>query len=288
MNPPDETANGNDGVRVARARHWLMCRPAYFDVTYSINRWMNPAVPTSNDLAVRQWQALYELLSSLGHQLDLIDPLASQPDMVYTANGATVVDEVVLLARFRHPERAGEEPGFKRWFLEQGYCWVAQAKYMNEGEGDFLDTGDIVLAGTGFRTEPMAHAEASEILGRPVESLTLVDPWFYHLDTALAVLDVGEIMYFPEAFSPKSQGLLAELFPDAIRAERADAEVFGLNAVSDGLNVVLPQASTALARSLRERGYRPHGVDVSELLKGGGGPKCCTLSLGSWSGAKIG
>jgi N-dimethylarginine dimethylaminohydrolase len=276
----NERANGNDRERVARDRRWLMCRPAYFDVTYSINRWMNPDVPTSNDLAVQQWQALYELLGNLGHKVDLVDPLAGQPDMVYTANGATVIDDVVLLARFRHPERAGEEPGFKQWFLDQGYRQVTQAKYMNEGEGDFLDTGDILLAGTGFRTDLIAHAEAGEVLGRPVASLTLVNPWFYHLDTALAVLDVGEIMYFPDAFAPESQGLLAELFPDAIRAERADAEAFGLNAVSDGLNVVLPQASTALAHFLRERGYRTHGVDVSELLKGGGGPKCCTLSLG--------
>jgi N-dimethylarginine dimethylaminohydrolase len=30
---------------------------------------------------------------------------------------------------------------------------------------------------------------------------------------------------------------------------------------------------------LRERGYVPVGVDLSELLKAGGSVKCCTLEI---------
>jgi len=33
------------------------------------------------------------------------------------------------------------------------------------------------------------------------------------------------------------------------------------------------------ARLLAERGFEPIGVDLSELRKAGGGPKCCTLEL---------
>ena len=58
-----------------------------------------------------------------------------------------------------------------------------------------------MLAGYGFRTEPAAHAEAQEALGRPVVSLRLVDPRFYHLDVALAALDDENIAYYPGAFS---------------------------------------------------------------------------------------
>src|SRR5256714_9110600 len=100
-----------------------------------------------------------------------------------------------------------------------------------------LPTGERNLAGSGFRTAPRAHAEAAEYLGLPVVTLTLVDPYFYHLDTALAVLDHEEIMYYPGAFSRESRALLRELYPSAIRASRADAEVFGLNAISDGRHV---------------------------------------------------
>ena len=60
-----------------------------------------------------------------------------------------------------------------------------------------------------------------------------------------------------------------------------DAEVLGLNAVSDGYHVFLADRATDLARQLRERGFEPVGVDLSELLKGGGGVKCCTLEIRS-------
>jgi N-dimethylarginine dimethylaminohydrolase len=152
---------------------------------------------------------------------------------------------------------------------------------INEAEGDFAWTGRLLLAGTGFRTDPAAHAEAQEILGVPVVSLSLVDPRYYHLDTALAVLDDTTIAYLPDAFAPASRDLLRQLFPDAVLASAADAAVLGLNAVSDGYNVVLSGQADGLIAQLRERGYNPIGVDMSELRRAGGSVKCCTLEIRS-------
>jgi N-dimethylarginine dimethylaminohydrolase len=266
-------------TRTARTRHYLMCRPTYFDVRYRINPWMDPAKPTSNPLALAQWDNLRTLLVGLGHRVDVLEPAPDLPDMVFAANGATVLDGRVLVARFRYPQRAGESAHYLDWFRAHGFDTVAQAGWHNEGEGDYLVTGRVILAGTGFRTDRRSHAEARQILGRPVIGLDLVDPRFYHLDTALAVLDEDEIMYYPPAFAPDSRARLREMFPDAIRADDADAEAFGLNAVSDGRHVVLPEVATGLAARLRERGFHPIGVDLSELLKAGGSAKCCTLEL---------
>ncbi|GGX53485.1 amidinotransferase [Streptomyces albulus] len=255
-----------------------MCEPTFFDVRYSINPWMDPTRPTSTQRGISQWKALHDLLVSLGHTVDLVEPVAGLPDMVYAANAATVVDGRALVARFRHLERADESPAYLNWLQAHGWEPL-QATHVNEGEGDFLCAGDVILAGTGFRSEPKSHDEAQEFFGKPVLGLTLTDERFYHLDTALAVLDEGEIMYNPRAFSPQSRGLLAERFPDAILADEADAGVFGLNAVSDGLHVILPEQAKRLPDQLRERGFEPIGVDTTELLKGGGSAKCCTLEL---------
>lgn len=255
-----------------------MCRPTHFAVTYRINPWMDPTAPYDNALAVRQWETLRQTFLDLGHTVELIEPLPGLPDMVFAANGATVVDGRVLAVQFRDPERADEAPAYKAWFEEAGFP-VFSPKYTNEGEGDILLAGEYLLAGTGFRTVHAAHAETQEVLQRPVITLQLVDPAYYHLDTALCVLDESTVAYLPAAFSPGSQAVLRRLFPDAILATESDAAVLGLNAVSDGRTVVLPVQATGLAAALRERGYETVGVDVSELRKAGGGPKCCTLEV---------
>lgn len=265
--------------RTAVPRRYLMCRPTYFDVTYSINPWMDPEKPVDRELAVLQWERLRQLYLELGHTVELIEPVPGLPDMVFAANGATVVDGRVLGARFRNEQRAAEGPAYARWFRENGFTQVRDAEFVNEGEGDYLVTRSWVLAGCGFRTDPASHQEAQDFFHRPVIGLRLVDPRFYHLDTALAVLGDDEIMYCPESFSPGSRAVLRRLFPDAVLVSAEDAGVFGLNAVSDGYNVVLPQAATGLAEQLAARGYNPIGIDLSELLKAGGSAKCCTLEI---------
>lgn len=265
--------------RKATARHYLMCRPTYFDVTYCINPWMDPDRPTSTETGLAQWKLLFDTFVGLGHQVELIEPVPGLPDMVFAANGAIVQDGKVLVARFRHEQRRDESAAYLEWFGRGGWSAVEQAQYVNEGEGDFLCAGGEILAGAGFRSDPRAHDEVREFFGRPVISLELVDPRFYHLDTALSVLADDQVMYYPEAFSVESQEVLSERFPDAILADEADAAAFGLNALSDGRNVILPRAAVGLAAQLRERGYNPIGADLAELLKAGGSVKCCTLEL---------
>jgi N-dimethylarginine dimethylaminohydrolase len=275
----DDSAARPGRAREPRRCRYLMCRPTYFTVDYAINPWMDPTVPVDRDLAVAQWERLRACYLDLGHVVETIEPLPELPDMVYAANGATVIGDRVLTARFRHPQRAAEGPAYAQWFRDHGFTSVQEAEAVNEGEGDYLVTGRWVLAGNGFRTDPGSHAEAARLFDRPVVGLDLVDPRFYHLDTALTVLGGEEIAYYPAAFAPASRALLHDLFPDALLATAADADVLGLNATSDGRHVVLPAAATRLAARIRERGYETIGIDLSELLKGGGSVKCCTLEL---------
>ncbi len=274
-------------VRIAQRRRYLMCRPEHFTVSYRINPWMDPANPTDTAKAVRQWQALYDAYVALGHEVELIDPVPGLPDMVYTANGGFIVDGRALGVRFRVDERRGEERPFMDWFAAHGFE-VVEPVEVQEGEGDFLLVGDTILAGTGFRSVGDSHRELAEVFGREVVSLRLIDPRFYHLDTAITVLDPVEgsggveranIAYLPSAFDEASQRVLAERYPDAIHVSDADGAVFGLNAASDGLHVFVSPRATGFAAQLEERGYIPVPIDLSELLLGGGGIKCCTLEL---------
>ena len=264
--------------RTPRTRRYAMTPPAFFTVEYAINPWMDVTTPVDVHVAQAQWEQLYQTYLRLGHTVDLIEPVPGLPDMVYAANGGYIANGIAVVARFRFAERASESKAYAGWMSSVGYRPVS-TRHVNEGQGDLLLIGETVLAGYGFRTDPRAHDEIAAALAMPVISLELVDPRFYHLDTALAVLDDHTIAYYPPAFSAAAQRQLHALFPDAIVVGSADAYVLGLNAVSDGLHVVYPSAATGFVRQLRDAGFEPVGVDLSELLKGGGSVKCCTLEV---------
>jgi len=275
----DGTRGGGPRRRQATARRYLMCPPEHFAVSYAINPWMDPDKPTDSGLAMRQWAELRQAYLDLGHDVRTIEPVAGLPDMVFAANGGTVIGDKVLGARFLYPQRAREADAYLDWFRDSGYPDVRIPDHVNEGEGDILFTGRTLMAGYGFRSDQGAAAELARVFGWPVVSLRLVDPRFYHLDTALCVLDPDTAMYYPAAFDDAGRAAIADQFAELIEAKDEDAEVLGLNAVSDGWHVVLPAQARGLAAQLRERGFAPVAVDLSELLKGGGGPKCCTLEL---------
>jgi N-dimethylarginine dimethylaminohydrolase len=266
------------------SRRYLMSPPEYFSVEYAINPWMDTSATVDTGLALKQWQLLREALVRLGHDVRVLPARPGLPDMVYAANGAFSVDGTVYGARFAHPQRAEEAEEHRAFYESAGWRYVPPV-HTNEGEGDFAYCGGFVLAGHGFRTEPPAHAEAQEVLGRPVVSLRLVDPYFYHLDMALAVLDEWTIAYYPEAFSDGSREVLRRLFPYALVATREDALAFGLNLISDGRHAVLDSEATGMAARLREAGYQPVPVEMSELRKGGGSVRCCVAEIRTEAGS---
>src|ERR1700684_2776898 len=77
--------------RLPRPRAYLMCPPDHFSVLYAINPWMASGKPVDTARAMLQWQLLRDTYRSLGHTVQLIDPCPGLPDMVFAANGATVI-----------------------------------------------------------------------------------------------------------------------------------------------------------------------------------------------------
>src|ERR1039457_4621147 len=91
-----------------------------------------------------------------------------------------------------------------------------------------------------------------------------MDPKFYHLDTALIVLDEYTAAYYPAAFDEAGQAALAAHFPELIEAKDADAETLGLNGLSDDRNVVMPVQAERLAADIGAAGVTVVPVDRSE------------------------
>ena len=258
---------------------YMMCRPEHFDVVSTLNPWMDPSVPVSRSRAIEQWERLVDLYEDLGHEVELVQPGVGLPDMVFAANAGVAIDNRMMAAVMYSAERRPEEVYFRKHFDRAGFDEVFIPEHVNEGEGDFLFTGDVLLAGTGFRTDPRAHLEAQRFFDVEVVTLQLVDPRWYHLDTALFSINHDLVVWYPGAFDDASVAELRRRFPDGIEATEAEALAFGLNSTADDRHVVMPASAPGLAERVRAAGFDVYSVDLSELLKAGGSVKCCTLEL---------
>jgi N-dimethylarginine dimethylaminohydrolase len=259
----------------------LMCRPDHYGIYYEINPWMDRRHQADRAVAVRQWEALYQLLTeALRVNVELLPSVQGLPDLCFTANAGLLVNDLFVSSRFRYREREAEVPYFTQWFAEQNYrvaCLSEPACF--EGEGDALFCGTTLFAGYRFRSDIQAHRLLAELLGLNVQSLELSDPWFYHLDTCLCPLQPGLAVYYPEAFSPASQRLLKETIPELLPVTEAEAKRLACNALVIGRSVIINADCPHLSRTLTEAGYQVHEVETTEFLKSGGGPKCLALFL---------
>ncbi len=257
----------------------LMCPPDHYALRYEINAWMHLDNQPDLSLAAVQWQTLFSHVRKLA-QVELLSPAAECPDMVFTANAGLLVSErAVLLSRFRHPERQPEEPHFRRWFEEHGFTvYLMPPDCAFEGEGDILYAGERYLAGYRRRTEICAHRIASEYLGHEVLSLELVSDRWYHLDTALFVLDGRTVVYYPGAFDTYANRVIDEHF-DALHVVEEEALRFACNSVVIGNTVLMPEGCPLITNLLERRGYEVVSIPMSEFIKSGGACKCLVMFL---------
>jgi lysine-ketoglutarate reductase/saccharopine dehydrogenase-like protein (TIGR00300 family) len=261
---------------------FLMCAPDHYDVDYVINPWMEGNVhKSSRDRAVAQWQGLFEILKERAI-VELVKPQKGVPDMVFTANAGLVLDQTVVLSRFFHKERQGEEPFFYQWFADQGFTVHELPKDLPfEGAGDALldREGRWLWAGYGFRSELESHPYLAKWLDIEVLSLRLMDERFYHLDTCFCPLTDGYLLYYPPAFDAYSNRLIELRVPEHKRIAIAenDAVNFACNTVNIGHTVVMNKTSDELKKRLQGLGFEVLETPLTEFLKAGGAAKCLTL-----------
>ncbi|KAK5979903.1 Amidinotransferase [Trichostrongylus colubriformis] len=272
---------------VKAAKRILMCRPTHFQLSYSINPWMDMRRGVNRPKAMEQWEMLKTTLEGCGARVEVMeaDGADSFPDMVFSANAAVVKGNRAYLANFAHPERKGERYFFEQWFTNNGYECVGNLDIVFEGAGDALWGGAgnrTLFTGVGPRTDVRALKDITEKLndGSSWKALgcRLVDPRFYHIDTAFCPLNEELAIYYPYAFDHLSQHNMhneTDLLPVCDK----EARNFACNAVVVGRNVVMHQGNDEIAGKLEKLGFSVKFVDMSEFIKSGGSAKCCTLAI---------
>ena len=273
---------------------FLMTEPSGFEVCYQINPWMQPAAWRADPAACRAgaqagYAALRAALAAAGAEVETIAGVRGLPDLVFPANAAVVLDGRVLLARFKCPERQGEEAVFRSVFLRlQKRGLVREVvdlpePLFQEGAGDAIwdATRGWFWGGYGQRSSHGALGVIRRVFGQEVVPLELATPAFYHLDTCFCPLSGGEVLYYPPAFTAQSLATIRARVPAELRIEAsaAEAAAFCVNAVNLDRRLIMARAPESLRRTLAARGYELVEVDLDPFILSGGGAYCMTLRL---------
>lgn len=255
--------------------------------------------------AIGEHDEIHRLLVQAGIKVIKVPSPTNCQDGVYTANWALTRGSKAILARLpnarRHEEAYAEKIlanlGKEVFHIPDGLKF--------SGQGDSLACGNLLFCGSGYRSDEAAQEFVANKLGYERIQLCTIpqldsnnnpmtnrssgwpDSFFYDIDLALAIIKPpidggkGLIAYCPDAFTPDSRKLLADLsVVDKIEVSLDEAqEAFATNLVSTGETVIMSAHAPILKNELLERGFAVLSPEITELAKGGGYIRCVTLTL---------
>lgn len=270
--------------------------PSHFRIDNAINPHM---VGQKGDLnvvdhirAVVEWEALVAAYQALGIETEIWQANPACPDMVFCANQSlpfvNSLGQASALLSYMHSEaRHCEVSLVSDALVGMGTNVMSFEKersedYTFEGTGDALWVPGrrLLLGGYGFRTHSSVYSYVSQITASPVILFELLDPFFYHLDTALSVIDDRTVLACKKAFTLEGWQDINFLFERVIEVPLGEANSpgFACNAHSpDQRHVIIQKGNKKTERQLEALGYDVLAVDTSEFIKSGGSVFCMKL-----------
>ena len=276
----------------------LMSGADYFDDGFAINAHMDAGVPVDVEKAKGEHEAIRKAFEQAGIQAIKVEPPAGCQDGVYAANWGLCRGNKVVLSSLPN-KRQAETPYAEQVLRSLGKEIIHVPDGLRfSGQGDALPCGNLLFAGSVYRTDLAVHQFLADSLGYEVISLQTIpqtdvngrlltnpvtgwpDSFFYDIDLALAVIREDLIAWCPEAFLPDSQAKIQALEIDKIEVYLGETQKdFACNLVSTGETVIMSAHAPALHAELEKRGLTVIPINAGELAKGGGFIRCTSLSL---------
>jgi len=204
-----------------------------------------------------------------------IPELPGHPNSVFTKDTAVYTPKGYIRLRMGLPSREGEEQWMAEVLDEIGIpcCGVIEPPGTAEG-GDIILAEKVVFLGLSSRTNASGINQLAGILkpmGFEIRRMHLPSP-FLHIGGTMTLV------------APDTVLCVNEIFPDnffngfqQIRVPHAG--FISGNVIPLGNNQVIADRSNRFAiKSLQNHKYHIHALNLSEFIKGTGGPSCLTLS----------
>jgi N-dimethylarginine dimethylaminohydrolase len=270
----------------SRVTDVLMCPPKYFRIEFKINPYMNPSDPrkqVNKHKALSEWKSLYAAIKRLRVRIHLLNPEKGVPDMVFPADLGFIVNpkickRSVILSNFKWPERQKETKYYEKYLKTQKYKPVRFPSTINY-EINVRETDNFYLLGYGIRNDLEGIKIFKKYSDKPVYSLRLINPWFYHMSCALAILNNDTVLYYPAAFDMNSNKLVKKLFKIKIIMTKSEAINLTGNCIVINGRIIINDISRRLENIFDKLGLIWERVELDEFRKAGGAANCMVFVL---------
>jgi dimethylargininase len=227
-------------------------------------------------LALGQHEALKRCLADFGAEVIDVPELEGHPNSVFTRDMALCTPRGYVKLRMGLETRRGEEEWMGQILASLGEPCVGQIEAPGTVEG-----GDVVLAGrTAFvgrsiRTndEGVEQLAATlEPMGYELRVIPLPDS-ILHLDKILMLVAPDRAIYCAPLVGHEYLAGFETVEIRCVGPTTANIICLGDN------EVIVEQSNIEVAQRLRAEGLVVHELDLSEFVKGSGGPNCLILPV---------
>jgi len=228
--------------------------------------------------ALEQHRRYCDALGNCGLQLRYLDPDAAFPDSTFVEDTAIVTDRGAILTRPGAPSRSGEVDSVGTC-LRELYGKVGQIVAPGTVDGgDVCEADGHFLIGVSARTNESGAEQLAQHLRRMEYTASIIDirsaPTLLHLKTGIAYLGDGAWVVAGEIPAILQSWIAAR--GTRLITVGAD-EVYAANCVRVNDDVLMAEGYPRAAAAIRDAGFRPLLLDMSEFRKMDGGLSCLSL-----------
>lgn len=220
-------------------------------------------------LAREQHRNYVSVLKEVGVRVVELEPLNEFPDSVFMQDPAILGTQMGVIGRFGQEKRRGEEHAFAKALGDHNEKVSKLHTIISPGTlegGDIVVTDREIFVGVSSRTNMHGIQQLAEFLSKLAVKPVTTD--LFHLLCGCSYLSDRTMTIAPELVAPRS-------FPGFRFVEIPKEEAYACDALYVGdKKVIIPEGYEKASGKLRDAGYTPLEVDVSEFRKGDGGVTC--------------
>lgn len=224
--------------------------------------------------ALEQHAAYCRALEACGLTLTILPADLEHPDSTFVEDTAVLVPGAAIFTRPGAASRAGEvariRPAVEAFFAHHD---AIEAPGTVDG-GDICEAGAVVFIGISHRTNEEGARQLSTFLEREGFEPRRVDirdlESILHLKSGLGALEGRTLVVIEELAQHPA-------FQDFRRIVLPPQENYAANCIQIRHRVFIPAGFPATERLLREEGYDPLCLEMSEYRKMDGGLSCLSL-----------